>query len=326
MMWFTLISSLFAGIVGANFMSRYAYRFGLIDLPNDRSSHNSPTPRGGGIGILIALIMSSLLIDLPLLVWLPASFLSVVSFFDDKLGLNAKIRLFFQFAAAFITISYVVEYNMVMQSFNSMHFLLGIIFSSVFIVGTANFYNFMDGINGIAGITGVVGFALLGLFANINSISPEIKISTFCMSAACLGFLPLNVVRARVFMGDVGSILLGFVFGAYVIILTRSLSDFMVLSGFLSTFYADALTTLYVRKKNGEQLFKAHRRHLYQLLANQKKIVHWKISASYGLIQLIIGLMLLLLQHRGWKVIAVFEILVMVLWLFVMARIRKNVE
>ena len=325
MILFPLPFSLFIGFLGAWFMSRYAYRFGLLDIPNDRSSHNLPTPRGGGLGILAAFVISSLLINLPLVIWLPAAILALVSFFDDKLDLTPKTRLIFQFAAALVVVGFALIQN---SEFNiqNLPLLVLVLALSIYVVGTANFYNFMDGINGIAGITGAVGFALLGLFAQFYTSSPTAGLSAFCISVACIGFLPFNVPRARVFMGDVGSILLGFVFASYVVILSRGLTDFLVLAGFLSTFYADALTTLYVRKTGGERLSQAHRRHLYQLFANQKKVPHWKVSVCYGSIQAIIGLVLLSLRPMGLRVIVPFELAMIVGWWLVMTGVRKNVE
>ena len=79
-------------------------------------------------------------------------------------------------------------------------------------VGTANYYNFMDGINGIAGITGLLGFALLAAYVNLIEGSASVKDVAVCLSIACLVFLPLNMPKARVFMGDIGSILLGSAF------------------------------------------------------------------------------------------------------------------
>ena len=86
------VLSLLIGTLGAWFMFRYAYRFGLLDIPNNRSSHALPTPRGGGIGILVALIVSSLWLELSLFIWLPAVLLALVSFFDDKLDLTPRTR------------------------------------------------------------------------------------------------------------------------------------------------------------------------------------------------------------------------------------------
>lgn len=317
------------GGAGAWFISRYAYRFGLLDIPNDRSSHNLPTPRGGGIGILAAYAVTSVWLRLPLLIWLPAAALAVVSFFDDKLDLSPRTRLFFQFGAALIVAGFTWRF---FEVFSSQHptavlqNLLLLLFCSIVIAGTANFYNFMDGINGIAGITGVVAFCLLGCFATFNTQHVAIAYSSFAIAVACAGFLPFNVPKARVFMGDVGSILLGFVFAVYVVTLTRTATDLLVLAGFLSTFYADALTTLYVRKRDGERLSQAHRRHLYQLFANQKQVAHWKVSTCYGLLQAGVGVTLLVLYPLGWRVVAVWEVLLLAGWWLLMQRVRRASE
>jgi len=316
-----LIISIFFGWLGAWFMSRFAYQFGLLDLPNDRSSHSLPTPRGGGIGILVAYIASSLWIALPLLIWLPAAMLAVVSFFDDKLDLSPRTRLFFQFSAALVVVSVwpcAPHYSLFTPVL--------ILFLCIFMVGTANFFNFMDGINGIAGITGVVAFSLLGWFALNNQNQQALAFSAFAVAAACAGFLPFNMPKARVFMGDVGSILLGFVFAGFVVVLSRNITDFLVLAGFLSTFYADTLTTLYVRKRDRERLSQAHRRHLYQLFANQKQVAHWKVSVCYGIIQALVGVGLLELYPFGWQAVLVFEAVLLVIWWLVMHKTRSSEE
>jgi Fuc2NAc and GlcNAc transferase len=114
-----------------------------------------------------------------------------------------------------------------------------------------------------------------------------------------VGFLPFNVPKARVFMGDVGSILLGFVFSGMVVYLSDDVLDFICLMSFIFPFYADELTTMMVRLKNGENLTKAHRRHFYQLLANECKIPHWKVSLGYGLFQFLIAISILLVKNMG---------------------------
>lgn len=328
MVSYLIVSGLF-GALGSWFMSRYAYRFGLLDIPNNRSSHILPTPRGGGIGILAAFVVSSLLLQLPLLIWLPAVLLAIVSFFDDKLGLTPTTRLLFQFAAALFVAGTIFSALDVL-SIQNLKFItqnLTLLFlSSIFIVGTANFYNFMDGINGIAGITGFVAFCLLGFFASNFAQQPVISFSAYGVAAACIGFLPFNMPKARVFMGDVGSILLGFVFASCLTLLVHSLADFLVLAGFLSTFYIDALTTLFIRKRDGERLSQAHRRHLYQLFTNQLQISHWKVSLCYGAVQLLIGLLLLAIYPYGSGVIIGAVIILVVLWIFVMRKVRRRVE
>ena len=255
-----------------------------------------PTPKGGGIGILVAFILSSLALKVPAGFWLFASILALVSFYGDRFELSPKFRLPIQFVAALILLSPVLFSN---SSFNLCPFpsAFCLLPLSVFIVGTANCYNFMDGINGIAAITGVVGFGLLALFTFFSEGDSSFAMLSICICLSCLGFLPFNMPRARVFMGDVGSILLGFVFAGMVIWLSKSLLDFICLSAFLFPFYADEFTTMAVRIRDGENLARPHRRHLYQLLANEKGISHWKISVGYGLLQVVVGLSVLLLRH-----------------------------
>jgi len=107
---------------------------------------------------------------------------------------------------------------------------------AVFIVGTANYYNFMDGINGIAAITGIVAFCLLGFYGSLNGRDPAMIALCFALAFACAGFLPFNMPAARVFMGDVGSVLLGFVFACIVVLFSNSFSEFVVLASFLFPF------------------------------------------------------------------------------------------
>ena len=120
---------------------------------------------------------------------------------------------------------------------------------------------------------------------------------------ACLGFLPFNIPKARVFMGDVGSILLGFVFAGMVVFLSRNRLDFICMAGFLFPFYADELSTMMIRIRDGEKLSKPHRRHLYQLLANEYGIAHWKVSLGYGLFQLIVGISIILIKTNSYIVV-----------------------
>lgn len=169
---------------------------------------------------------------------------------------------------------------------------------SVFIVGTANFYNFMDGINGIAGITGVVGFLLLAVYGHGAGSDSVYNVLSVAMACSCAGFLPFNIPRAKVFMGDVGSVLLGFVFACLVVLLSASFFDFICMTAFLFPFYADELTTMAIRIRDGDKLSQAHRKHVYQLLANEYGIDHWKVSLGYGVVQLIIGCVVFVIRNN----------------------------
>ncbi len=264
------LSSLILGGTGALFIGHWGHKLGLLENPSDRSSHLNPTPKGGGIGILAAFILSAYFIGVAWSLWIPATFIALLGFFGDRLDFSPKFRLFLQFITA-ITLLAGLELFHPMQISG----LLLIIFLTVFIVGTANIYNFMDGINGIAAITGILGFGLLAFSNYLAKGDESFSVFAACIAFSCLGFLPFNMPKARVFMGDVGSVLLGFIFTIMVIVHSKNLLDFLRLTSFLFPFYADGLTTMTVRIKDGENLLHPHRRHLYQLLANERGIAHW---------------------------------------------------
>ena len=316
---FLYIICLILGGAGAWLISHWGKALGLLDKPNERSSHEGLVPKGGGIGILAAFVVSSLLLNIPSGFWLPITFLALFSLCADRIEFSPKLRLSLQFIAAIIILFGI---NTAIQNQTS-GFLL-ILAMAVFIVGTANFYNFMDGINGIAPITGIVGFGLLALYSFLSESYSSFAVLSVCIYFSCLGFLPFNIPKARVFMGDVGSILLGFTFAGMVVWLSKGLLDFICLAAFLFPFYADELTTMVVRIRDGDNLLRAHRRHLYQLLANEKGVSQWKISLSYGLVQLVVGVTVLLLKPFGGIMILSILMVYFVGFAMVSYFIRKN--
>jgi UDP-N-acetylmuramyl pentapeptide phosphotransferase/UDP-N-acetylglucosamine-1-phosphate transferase len=288
-----LACSFIFSALGAWLIYRWGNSFGLLDRSNKRSSHEGVIPKGGGIGILTAFIFISLFLEMPLAYWLPTIVLALFSLLGDRIEISPKIRLPIQFIAAivFLIFSY--------PSLLTHHPLPIIIFFAIFIVATANWYNFMDGINGIAAITGIVAFCLLAAFNILSGRDSHFSVLSICIALSCLGFLPFNMPKARVFLGDVGSILLGFVFAAIVVMISKSFLDFVCLTGFLFPFYADEFVTMAVRIRDGENLLKAHRRHFYQLLANEMGIDHWKVSIGYGILQFVVGVSVLLIRPFG---------------------------
>ena len=314
-----IASFVFSG-VGAWSIAKYGSRLGLLDIPSERSSHEIPIPipKGGGIGILAAFVLSSLVLKTPASFWLPATILALFSFLGDRVKLSPKLRLFVQFIVTLLLVQ-LSAFSFQLSAFSL--FLL-----VVFIVGTANFYNFMDGINGNSGVTGVVAFALLAFFASLSGNDFSFVTLATCISLSCLGFLPFNMPRAKVFMGDAGSILLGFVFAAMVVVLSNDFLDFVCLTSFLFPFYADELITMAIRIRDGEDLMQAHRIHLYQLLANEKGIAHWKISAGYGILQLSVGLSLLFLRPFGIFAVLPFLTASFLGFSWISFRVRKKVD
>ena len=313
--------SFLLGWTGAWIIVKWGFKLSLLDKPNLRSSHKNVTPKGGGIGILAAFFICSIALSIPKNFWITAVLLSLFSFWGDRSEIRPKVRLLFQFAAGTILLI-----GILMEKQNGVAPYLLMPLLAVFVVGTANFYNFMDGINGIAGITGIVGFGLIAFYTSNSGYSTALSTLALCMSFSCMGFIPFNVPEAKVFMGDVGSILLGFVFSGMVVYLSKNVLDFICLMSFLFPFYADELLTMVVRLKNKENLTKPHRRHLYQLLANECKIPHWKISLGYGIFQLIVGISILSIRSKGG--LAVFSVLVLYLCTFTILSFifRKKVK
>ena len=295
------VASFVLGGVGAWPVSRWGPTLGFLDRANHRSSHDGVIPKGGGIGILAAFLLASWMLGLPFLFWTSIGLAALLSFYGDRHEIPPKVRLCIQFTSGvglLIGLFYWAD--------SSYWMYLLIPFLSVFVVGTANYYNFMDGINGIAGVTGIVGFGLVACFAVLTHGSAPLMMLAICMGLSCLGFLPFNMPNARVFMGDVGSVLLGFVYAGLVVGLSHSLNDFVVLCAFMFPFYADELTTEFVRLRDGENLLKPHRRHVYQLLANEMGIAHWKVSVGYGVLQLLVGLAVLGIRGYGTVVVLGF--------------------
>ena len=296
---------------GAWFVSRTPIRSLLMNMPDERSSHSVPVPRGGGLGIFLAVILAGLALKVPAHFLFPALFVSLVSFYNDFFQLSVRARLIIQFVAAIAMLFPSLTYMMPPNSTVSAIFTVLIFcFMVLFIVGTANFYNFMDGINGIAGISGAVAFFLTGYFSAVQGNDPYFKnlsVFSFCIAFACLGFLPFNVPKARVFLGDIGSILLGFLFAGFVIKLSHNILDFITMAAFLFSFYVDELTTMWVRIRDGERLGVPHRRHLYQLLANEYRWPHWKVSLLYGTAQAFIALTIIFV--RSWGILFVLALL-----------------
>ncbi|NOX25024.1 MAG: glycosyltransferase family 4 protein [Deltaproteobacteria bacterium] len=284
------------GLFGAWLVSRFARRLGLIDTPSARSSHIIPTPRGGGVGILAAFIAACFWLGLNYIFCLPVVLLASLSFIGDRTDISPAMRLIMQFSAAFIVIFMLPESPLFISlpfhylSLNWLILLMLGIMAAVFIVGTANFYNFMDGIDGIAGITAIVAMGLLTAYGISSGKDSRYTMLALGLAVACLGFLPFNIPKAKIFMGDVGSILLGFVFAVIVVLFSLTSTEFLVLSSFLFPFYADELTTMATRIRLREDLTRPHRRHLYQILANEAGIAHWKVAFAYGVFQLIVGL------------------------------------
>jgi Fuc2NAc and GlcNAc transferase len=292
---FIVLLSFLSGVTGSWIIMKYGAVIGAIDRPSKRSSHQNNIPKGGGFGILAALVFSSLILNIPVFIWIPALVISLASFWGaDKYILPVSQRLLIHFGCSLIFLVFFLSSKQAPAVDYAVWLPV-----LVFIVGTANFYNFMDGIDGIAGIAGFVAFLLVSFHAQLSGMDQAYVSLGLGMAFSCLGFLCFNIPRAKVFLGDVGSILLGFVFASLIVFLSQDLTDFMVMAGFLAPFYFDELFTMVVRIKNKDSLIEPHRKHIYQVLVNEAGIGHWKVSLGYGMMQLIIGFSAIFTQPEG---------------------------
>lgn len=314
--------SFFLGASLAWLFMKYGRAIGVVDVPNIRSSHHEAIPKGGGIGVLVVCIFYSLQAGIPVYLWLPAFVISLVSLWGGDLhGLTVKKRLIIQFCCSMV---FVVFFLYSKQVSSNIYLLCVLI--SIFIVGTSNFYNFMDGIDGIAGITGVVGFSLLSYYSYMTGTGAIYGGLSLALACSCLGFLCFNLPKAKVFLGDVGSVLLGFLFACIVVILSKNITDFLVLTGFLAPFYFDEIFTMIVRIKDGDSLTVAHRKHIYQLLANELGVSHWKVSLAYGVSQMLMGLSFIFLQPKGFSFMMLAYLVYSLIFAWVSINIRKKVS
>ena len=269
----------------------------LISQPNERSSHEKPTPQGGGLSFLIiGSIFAIYFGNLKLM--LGCIPLGIVGFCDDFYKLNPWIRYFVQILSVFYyLIIYKFDffnYDFNSQLYSSFLFILILIFFTGFI----NFINFMDGIDGIVALN-------LAIFLLVAAI--DVSKSIFPIFTSLIGFLIWNWSPAKIFMGDVGSTFLG-ALAIGIIIQKDSFIEFIFLTLILSPLLIDAFVCVIRRFISSENIFKAHKLHLYQRLY-QAGWSHSKISLIYGFFSLIFAVLYLIKSYKIFLTITAFELL-----------------
>jgi Fuc2NAc and GlcNAc transferase len=254
-------------------LRRYALKRQILDVPNARSSHSTPTPRGGGAAIVAAFLVGLL----TLMAVRPAEWrlytalliggllIAGVGWLDDRKNLSAKVRLLVHFAAVGISVAVLggvprLDFHLFMLPEGLLVNVLGV----VFLVWLINLYNFMDGIDGIAGSQAV----FVGLFAGwmlwLGQGRELAELAWLC-AAASAGFLRWNWPRAQIFMGDVSSGFLGFVFGILMLVsVQRGAMTVLPWLILLGVFLTDTTFTLLRRLLRGQRWYAAHRQHAYQ--------------------------------------------------------------
>jgi UDP-GlcNAc:undecaprenyl-phosphate/decaprenyl-phosphate GlcNAc-1-phosphate transferase len=252
---FSPIVSAFATLLLIAWMRRAQDRWPQ-DVPNQRSLHARPVPRSGGIAMMAGIFSGFAILQTPLVVVLPAAVLVALSHLDDIHGLPIPVRLGTQFAAAagfaFGALPAVALPSLVL-------IVIGILWMT-------NLYNFMDGSDGLAGGMTVTGFTFLGAGAWMSG-DDALLIECAIVAAAGAAFLPFNFPPARVFMGDAGSVPLGFLAAVLPLSGWRD-GDWPLWfpAAVFAPFIADSTVTLLKRVAAGERFWEAHNKHYYQRL------------------------------------------------------------
>ena len=311
---------------------KIADRFNIIDKPNHRSAHTEITLRGGGIVFPIAFMLFFIISTWGKLVHLPLHdqaaenqnellfgigllLLCTISFLDDLYDLSSKIRIVFHI----ISVSFLLAF---LNAFVLLP-IWAIPILYILIIGILNAYNFMDGINGITGLYSLVALLSL-LYVNQNMVSFVDRDFIIYPVLACLVFLFFNFrKKAKCFMGDIGSMGIAFWVVALIGLLMMKTGEIKWIL-FLAVYGVEVIFTILERLKLKENIFEAHRRHLYQLLANEKKISHLKISALYAAVQLIVNAVVIF-SNLPQNVIFVIVLLpALIFYLYTKLTIKKQ--
>lgn len=264
-----------------------AKKYHLVDRPNERSSHSKVTIVGAGIvfflAIALALFMLYLIHDYWYLPYLSIGILAiaVTSFIDDRKELPSSIRLSVQLIASLLLVN---ELG-IQLSFN--WYTIAILL--IIVIGAINAYNFMDGINGITGLYSAV--CLISLYyLRPNS---ELDLLYYYLAIAIAVFLFYNFrLKAICFCGDVGSITLAFIL-VYLLLKYMLSTNHWEAILLLAVYGVDSVLTILYRLGKRENIFKAHRSHIYQLLVHNKGLSHLKVSSIYAALQLTINIILI---------------------------------
>ncbi len=329
MSWVVLLaaasSALVATALAMALVRRALIRHDVMDQPNPRSSHAAPTPRGGGIALVAVLLAAWLAlwlsgvtaIDAPGL-WLAlaaAAGLGLISWLDDvRGGLSPLIRLAGQAAAVAAGLFALPGEGLIFQG--ALPLALDWALTGLVWLWFINLFNFMDGIDGIAGSEAAalgVGVFLAGLLAAAGQGLAPFGLA---LAAAAAGFLIWNWQPAKVFLGDVGSVPLGYLLGWLLVGLAAQ--GLWQAALILPAYYvADATTTLVRRLLRGERVWRAHREHCYQLAVRAGRS-HAQVVATISLANCgLIGLALATLANAwaGWAALAAAAVLVaFLLW------------
>jgi len=311
---------------------RYSLDHSLIDIPTPRSSHTVPTPRGGGLGIpvvvIIAIIglaaMGDLSLDMAMALAGGGLMVSVIGWIDDHKNLSRLWRFLVQIVAAIWALHWLGGIDSIDLGITRISLgWIGAVLGAVGLIWLTNLYNFMDGTDGLAAVqcicTGIMGGLLFRLQGETG-----LAMVCFVLAAASAGFLIWNWPPAKIFMGDVGSYFIGFTFGVLVLVGEQTGSvPMLVWTVLLAIFVWDATLTLARRAATGEPWYAAHRAHAYQRLV-QLGVSHRQVAIGFLLINVCLLWPLAYLALQSGKLLFIIAGLVLlatgILWFVIQRR------
>lgn len=312
---------------------KIADRYNIIDKPNHRSAHTEITLRGGGIVFPIAFLLFFIIRTWGKLLHLPLNdqaaenqnelifgigllLLCTISFLDDLYDLSSKIRIVFHIISVSFLLAFLNAFVMLP--------IWAIPVLYILIIGILNAYNFMDGINGITGLYSLVTLLSL-LYVNQNMVSFVDRDFIIYPILGCLVFLFFNFrKKAKCFMGDIGSMGIAFWVVALIGLLMMKTGEIKWIL-FLAVYGVEVISTILERLKLKENIFEAHRRHLYQLLANEKKISHLKVSALYAVVQLIVNAIVIFSNLPQNVIFVIILLPALIFYLYTKLTIKKQI-
>ena len=306
------------GFVLTLLIQKSALKTNRLDIPNERSSHTSPTPRGAGLAVVVAFLLGlvALLVDKSisddvfLAIALPGLIVAIIGLLDDRGRLtSAKWRLVGHFACALLAVWLVGGLPELPLANATIDFgLAGDITAVVYLVWMLNLFNFMDGIDLITGVQTVTTSAGVAMLLLASTESDFWKVFVV-ITASILGFLFFNLPPAKIFLGDVGSGFIGFITAVISLAIAKDeplVAWAMII--LLGVFVTDATVTLLRRLLSREHVYVAHRTHAYQHLS-KKLNRHLPVSLGVGAINLLFLLPIAWLVAES-KIIPIFGLLI----------------
>lgn len=269
------LSSVFSAI-GVGWTRQIALRQRMIDIPNERSSHTQPTPRGGGLSIVVIVVTGALILSA--LGWLAGSTavalgigagIALIGYLDDRGGLSPLVRGIVHAICAAAGLAVIGGMPALNVGFAVIEWgIIGHLIGVIGIIWMINLYNFMDGIDGLAGSEAVFVFGMTAVLMLASGIH-DLALVSGLVIGACLGFLRWNWPKAKIFMGDVASGFLGYTVAVLAIASAHNGFTLWVWLILIGVFFVDATVTVIRRVLRGEKWYRPHRTHAYQHLTTR---------------------------------------------------------